>query len=102
MYHLKGNDESFPKCNFDKIEVLNQSYGHLSGIWPILVDFTMTSHSLFPNHVTEGISFEFFFTSPGLVLNSRKSHQIAKSHSTKALQELWTKTFGVLKTPWPE
>ena len=42
MYHLKGNDESFfENVVFNEIEFLNQK---VCGIWPIVVDFAMTSH----------------------------------------------------------
>ena len=37
--------------------------------WPILVDFAMTSHLLFLNHVTMAVSFENVLISPGFLLN---------------------------------
>ena len=45
----------------------------------ILVDFTMTSHLLFSNHVTMFANFEKCLISPGFLFNFRKSHQISKS-----------------------
>ena len=45
IYQSKSNDESFPKMEFLlSLSVWIKSYGHLSGILPILVDLTMTSH----------------------------------------------------------
>ena len=45
MYHLKGDDESFSEnVVFNETEFLNQSYGHLSRIWPFLVNFAIISH----------------------------------------------------------
>ena len=45
VYNLKGNDASFPKMQFFMNLIFwIKSYGHLSGIWPILVHFAMISH----------------------------------------------------------
>ena len=69
--------------------------------WPILVDFTMTSHLLFSNHVIMFINFEKFSISPGFLLNFRKSHQISKSYR-KSSESYEEKTEGFPKTPWTE
>ena len=47
-----------------------------------LVDFTMTSHLIFSNHVTIDANLEQFLISPGFLLNFRKSHQISTVSST--------------------
>ena len=41
-----------------KLSFLIKSSGHLSGIWPIVVDFTMTAHQLFSNHMIVAANFE--------------------------------------------
>ena len=66
--------------------------------WPILVDFTMTSHLLFSNHVTMFANFEKFLISPGFLLNFRKSHQISKI-KLKNSESYGEKTEGVRKDP---
>ena len=52
MHYSKGNDESFPKCDFN-CDYVTESKGMF--IWveffPVLVDFTMTLFSLFLNYV---------------------------------------------------
>ena len=48
--------------------------------WPILVDFTMTSHLLFSNHVTMVANFEKLLISPCFPFNFRKSRKISKSY----------------------
>ena len=40
--------------------------------WHILVDFTITFHKLFPNHVIMSANLENFLVSPGFKLNVRK------------------------------
>ena len=44
IYHLRDNDESFPKIEF-VLELSDsvKSYGHLSGILAYFVDFTTAS-----------------------------------------------------------
>ena len=66
--------------------------------WPILVDFTMTSHLLFSNHVTMFANFEKFLISPGFLLNFRQGHQISKI-KLKSSEIYGEKTEGVPKDP---
>ena len=68
--------------------------------WPILVDFTMTSHLLLSNHVTMFANFEKLLISPGFLLNFRKvtKFQIV---SSKALRVMEKKPRGVPKDPPP-
>ena len=67
--------------------------------WPISVDFTMTSHLLFSNHVTMVANFEKLLISPGLVLNFRKIK--FQSVSSKALRVMKKKLREVFSPPPP-
>ena len=73
---------AFRKCNF---------YGNRK-FWPILVDFTMSSHLLFSNQVTMLPILKIFIL-PGFLLNFRKSHQISKS-KLKSSESYEKKTEG--------
>ena len=67
--------------------------------WPILVNFAMTCHLLFSNHVTMVANFEKFLISLGFLLHFRKSHQISKSQ-LKSSESYGEKTVGgSLKDP---
>ena len=61
--------------------------------WPILVDFTMTSHLLFSNHVTMVANFEKILISPGFLLNFRKVTKFQRV-SSKALRVMEKKLIG--------
>ena len=66
--------------------------------WPILVDFTMTSHLLFSNHVTMFANFEKFLISPRFLLNFRKVTKFQRV-SSKALRVMEKKPRGIPKDP---
>ena len=67
--------------------------------WPILVDFTMTSHLLFSNNMTMVVNFEKNLILPGFLLNFRDCHRISKRVSSKALRVMEKKLTGVPKAP---
>ena len=46
--------------------------------WPVLVNFTVTSHQFFSNHVTTVANFEKIVISPDFIQNFRESHQVSK------------------------
>ena len=60
MCHLKRNDELSKLGFLMKLSFSIKSYGHLSAIWPILVDFAMTYHLLFSHHMIMVANFENF------------------------------------------
>ena len=66
--------------------------------WPTLVDFTMTSHLSFSNHVTMVATFENLKISPGFLLNFRKVTKFQRA-SSKALRVMEKKLKGVPKYP---
>ena len=68
--------------------------------WPILVDFTMTSHLLFSNHVTMVANFEKCLISPGFILNSKKSKfQRVSSKPLRVMEKKLKEGGGVPKDP---
>ena len=53
--------------------------------WPVLVDFTVTSHLLLSYHVAMVVNFETFLISPRFLLNFRKITKFQR-FSSKALK----------------
>ena len=77
---------AFRKCTFYcNRETESKVIANQVTFWPVLVDFTLTSHLLFSSHVTMFANFEQFLISPGFILNFRK---VTKSQriSSKALR----------------
>ena len=88
---------AFRKCNLYCNRVTESKVmANEVKFWPILVDFTMTSHLLFSNHVTIVANFEKFLIPLGFLLNFRKVTKFQRV-SSKALRVTEEKLRGVPK-----
>ena len=77
IYHLKGNDESFPKMYFLlKLSDLIKRYGHLSKILAYFSHFLPDLSLIILISRDHGCQMENFSISPEFPINFRKSHQI--------------------------